>query len=118
MGKSRFSFPLKMDVSLTATVSHSQFLGPTTGSDSLWVQLPTSLPSLADLPKIYNKITIEGDQVPGNRDGLLLSGDSYGLLDDEEKGDILYSMQRATPLIGRLPSARRGKRGTCASLGC
>ena len=67
-----------------------QFLGPTTGSDSIWVQLPTSLHSLADLPKIYNKITTDGDQVPVTGDGLLLSGDSYGLLDDEEKGDILY----------------------------
>ena len=67
-----------------------QFLGPPTGSDSIWVQLPTPLHSLADLPKIYNKITIEGDQVPVTGDGLLLSGDSYGLLDDEEKGDILY----------------------------
>ena len=67
-----------------------QFLGPTTGSDSIWVQLPTSLHSLSDLPKIYNKITAEGDQVPVTGDGLLLSGDSYGLLDEEEKGDILY----------------------------
>ena len=65
-------------------------MGPTTGSDSIWVQLPTLLHSLADLPKIYNKITTEGDQVPVTGDGLLLSGDTYGLLDDEEKGDILY----------------------------
>ena len=67
-----------------------QFLGPTTGSDSIWVQLPTSLHSLSDLPKIYNKITAEGDQVPVTGDGLLLSGDSYGLLHGKEKGDILY----------------------------
>ena len=67
-----------------------QFLGPTTGSDSIWVQLPTPLHSLSDLPKIYNKITTDGDQVPVTGDGLLLSGDSYGLLEDEEKGDILY----------------------------
>ena len=67
-----------------------RFLGPTTGSDSIWVQLPTPLHSLSDLPKIYNKITTEGDQVPVTGDGLLLSGDSYGLLEDEEKGDILY----------------------------
>ena len=67
-----------------------QFLGPTTGSDSIWVQLPSPLHSLSDLPKIYNKITKEGEQVPVTGDGLLLSGDSYGLLDDEEKGDILY----------------------------
>ena len=67
-----------------------QFLGPTTGSDSIWVQLPTPLHSLSDSPKIYNKITTEGDQVPVTGDGLLLLGKSYDLLDDEEKGDILY----------------------------
>jgi len=67
-----------------------QLISPETGSDSIWVQLPNRLNILANQPKTYNKVTIEGEQVPVSGDGLLLSGPSYILLEEEEKGEILY----------------------------
>ena len=67
-----------------------RLLSPPIGSDSIWVQLPDRLNVLSNLPKVYNKITVEGEQVPVTGDGLTLSGASYGLLEPEEKGDVLY----------------------------
>ena len=59
-------------------------------SDSLWVRLPESLNALGDAPRIYNRRTFEGDQVPVTADGLSLTDAAYGLLEVEEQGDIRY----------------------------
>ena len=60
------------------------------GSDSLWVRLPESLNALADAPRVYNRLTLEGEQVPVTQQGLPLTDAAYGLLEVEEQGDILY----------------------------
>lgn len=59
-------------------------------SDSIWVRLPTSLNVLPETSRIYYRVTSEGEEVPVTQDGLLLSGASYGLLEEEEKGAVRY----------------------------
>ena len=59
-------------------------------ADSIWVRLPTSLNILSKADRIYNRTTVEGEEVPVSQDGLLLSGASYGLLEEEERGAIRY----------------------------
>jgi hypothetical protein len=49
---------------------------------------------LPQIDRTYNRIGLEGDQVPISQDGLLLIGESYGLLEPEEKGDIRYFSQQ------------------------
>ena len=59
-------------------------------SDSLWVRLPESLNALADAPRVYNRLTLEGEQVPVTEEGLPLTDAAFGLLEVEEQGDIRY----------------------------
>ena len=59
-------------------------------SDSLWVRLPESFNALADAPRIYHRLTSEGEQVPVTADGLPLTDAAYGLLEVEEQGDVRY----------------------------
>ena len=74
----------------SASGDQLQILSPASGSDSIWVQLSAPINILSQVSKTYNRITVEGDQVPVTGDGLWLSGASYGLLDQEERGDVLY----------------------------
>ena len=69
-------------------------------SDSIWVRLPAALNILADAPRVYNRITLEGEQVPVTADGLPLLGAAYGTLDEEERGDIRY-FRRSVDAQGR-----------------
>lgn len=64
-------------------------------ADSIWVRLPAALNILPGTARVYNRITAEGEQVPVSQDGLPLTGPSYGLLADEEKGAIRYFRQSA-----------------------
>jgi len=59
-------------------------------ADSIWVRFPTSLNILSGVPRVYNRITVEGDQVPVTQDGLPLTEIAYGLLEVEEQGEILF----------------------------
>lgn len=68
--------------------SQLKLLNP--NSDSLWVRLPESLNALVDAPRIYNRLTSEGEQVPVTADGLSLTDAAYGLLEVEEQGDVRY----------------------------
>ena len=70
-------------------------------TDSLWVRLPESLNALVDAPRIYNRLTSEGDQVPVTADGLPLTDAAYGLLEVEEQGDLRY-FRRIVDAQGRI----------------
>ena len=59
-------------------------------ADSIWVRLPASLNILPEVPRVYNRITVEGEQVPVTQGGLSLTAAAYGLLEEEEQGDIRY----------------------------
>jgi hypothetical protein len=59
-------------------------------ADSIWVRFPTSLNILSDVPRVYNRITVEGDQVPVSKDGLALTDIGFGLLEQEEQGDVIF----------------------------
>jgi len=71
-----------------------QLLSPRTDSDSIWVRLPVALNILSEASRTYNRITVEGEQVPVTQEGLSLTGAAYGLLEDEEKGDVRYFRRR------------------------
>lgn len=60
------------------------------GGDSILVLLDDALNILPDADRVYNRITVEGEQVPVTQDGLSLTGAAYGTLDEDEKGDIRY----------------------------
>lgn len=62
-------------------------------ADSIWVRLSTALNILPEASRTYNRITLEGEQVPVTQDGLPLTGAAYGLLDEEERGDVRYFRQ-------------------------
>ena len=62
-------------------------------ADSIWVRLPTALGLLPDGWRVYNRITAEGEQVPVTQGGLELTEAAYGLLEQEEQGDIRYFRQ-------------------------
>ncbi|NKB70914.1 MAG: hypothetical protein GKR89_27910 [Candidatus Latescibacteria bacterium] len=62
-------------------------------ADSLAIVLGDRLNILPDVPRTYNRLTAEGEQVPVSQDGLPLTGASYGVLDPEERGQILYFRQ-------------------------
>ena len=62
-------------------------------ADSLTVLLADRLNILPDVDRIYNRSTLEGEQVPVSQDGLSLTGASYGVLDPDERGQILYFRQ-------------------------
>ena len=59
------------------------------------MRLPNPLNILpeAEGSRTYNRITVEGEQVRTTQDGELLSGPSYGVLSEEERGDIRYFSQ-------------------------
>ena len=90
--------PAGEGIFVDASGEQIRLLSPPAGTDSIWVQLPNTLNIISDLPKIYNRITVEGEQVPVTRDGFPLSGASYGLLDEREKGDILYFDTLGNPI--------------------
>lgn len=79
--------------------SQLELLSPST--DSLWVRLPESLNALADAPRIYNRLTSAGDQVPVTADGLPLTDAAYGLLEVEEQGAVRY-FRRAVDAQGEI----------------
>lgn len=60
------------------------------GSDSVWVRLPVALNVLADADRVYNRITLEGEQVPVTSGGLPLLSAAYGTLPEGERGNIRY----------------------------
>ncbi len=63
-------------------------------ADSIWVRLPAELNILTEAPRLYNRITAEGDKVPVDQEGLLLTAAAYGLLEEEERGGVQYFRQR------------------------
>jgi hypothetical protein len=65
-------------------------------ADSIWVRFLTPLNILPDAPRVYSRVTFEGDQVPVTQDGLPLAGSAYGLLPKEEQGDVRYFRRAAT----------------------
>ncbi len=89
VGAERIFSPLG-DPTLFANGDGSQIELLSPSSDSLWIRLPESLNALVDAPRIYNRRTSKGDQVPVTADGLPLTDAAYGLLEVEEQGDIRY----------------------------
>ena len=73
------------------------------GGDSLWVRLPASMQSVpvALAPKVYNRVTSEGDEVPVGHDGDILTEAAYGLLPDSERGRSLF-FKKTTDSVGNL----------------
>ena len=60
------------------------------GGDSIWVRLDDALNILPAAGRTYNRITLEGEEVPVTQDGLPLTGAAYGTLDEDERGAIRY----------------------------
>ena len=58
--------------------------------DSIRVRLDGTFNILPDAGRTYNRVTLEGEQVPVTQDGLPLTGAAYGTLDEDEQGDIRY----------------------------
>ncbi len=60
--------------------------------DSLWVSMPQLHGSLsADLaPPIYNRITLQGEEVVVGEDGDPITEAAYALLPEDDRGTILY----------------------------
>jgi hypothetical protein len=83
------------DSTVFADGAGSQLKLLNSNSDSLWVRLPESLNALVEAPRIYNRLTSEGEQVPVTADGLLLTDAAYGLLEVEEQGDVRYFRRTA-----------------------
>jgi len=65
-------------------------------ADSIWVRVPAQVNLLPDTSRVYHRVTVEGEQVPVTQDGLILSAPSWGLLDDDEKGDVFYFRRLST----------------------
>ena len=67
------------------------------GGDSLWVRSPFQIESADEelIPKVYNRITAEGDEVPVGQDGDILTEGAYGLLPEDERGRIAFFRQTA-----------------------
>ena len=59
-------------------------------ADSIWVRLADTVTLLPDTSRAYYRITADSMQVPVTQDGILLSAASWGLLDDDEQGKVLY----------------------------
>ena len=57
------------------------------GGDSILVRLDGTLNIVPDADRVYNRITLEGEQVPVTQEGLPLTGAAYGTLNADEKGD-------------------------------
>lgn len=60
------------------------------GGDSIWVRLDDALNILPAASRTYNRITLEGEEVPVTQDGLPLTAAAYGTLDEDERGAIRY----------------------------
>ena len=60
------------------------------GADSIWVRLPELQTSREDAEPVYHRIASEGDEVPVDQNGVLLSAAAYGLLSGEEQGAVKY----------------------------
>ena len=60
------------------------------GGDSILVRLDGTLNIVPDADRVYNRITLEGEQVPVTQEGLPLTGAAYGTLNADEQGDIRY----------------------------
>ena len=60
------------------------------GGDSIWVRLDDALNILPEASRTYNRITLEGEEVPVTQDGLPLTAAAYGTLDEDERGAIRY----------------------------
>ncbi len=65
------------------------------GADSIWVRLPELQTSRDDAERVYHRIASEGDQVPVDQNGVLLSAAAYGLLSGEEQGAVQYFRMEA-----------------------
>ena len=59
-------------------------------ADSVWVRLPETQNILDDAERTYNRVTIEGDEVPVDQEGATLTAAAYGLLEPGEQGAIQY----------------------------
>ena len=79
-----------------------------TGGDSLWVRYPTLMRSLPEtiVPKVYTRVTPEGDEVPVGQDGEIISEAAYGLLPEAQRGRILFFRRtidaQGTPVLEEL----------------
>jgi len=62
------------------------------GGDSVWVRFPSLVQSVPEalVPKVYNRVTPAGDEVPVGHDGDPLTEAAYGLLSETERGRILF----------------------------
>ena len=60
------------------------------GGDSIWVRLDDALNILPAADRTYNRLTLEGEEVPVTQDGLSLTAAAYGTLDEDERGAIRY----------------------------
>ena len=58
--------------------------------DSLRVRLADALNIVPTAARTYNRITLEGEEVPVTQDGLPLTAAAYGTLDEDERGAIRY----------------------------
>jgi hypothetical protein len=59
-------------------------------ADSIWVRIPDAVNILPDTTRVYYRVTVEGEQVPVSNDDILLSAPSWGLLEEEEQGDVIF----------------------------
>ena len=62
--------------------------------DALWVRLPALQNILPDVPREYRRVTAAGDPVPIDAKGFPLTGAAWALLDEAERGDVVYFRQR------------------------
>ncbi len=60
--------------------------------DSIWVRLPQQHQSLSAnvVPKLYNRVAAQGGEVVVGYDGEVLTEAAYGLLPEEERGQVLF----------------------------
>ncbi|MDA0337658.1 MAG: hypothetical protein O2782_21035, partial [bacterium] len=59
-------------------------------ADSIWVRIPDAVNILPNTTRVYHRLTIEGEQVPVSNDDIVLSAPSWGLLEEEERGDVIF----------------------------
>lgn len=67
----------------------------TSSTDSIRVRWSSNVNILpaSEAKRTYNAVTVAGDQVPVDHEGLPLSAIAYGALEEEEQGKILYFRQ-------------------------
>ena len=65
-------------------------------ADSIWVRIPDAVNILPDTTRVYHRVTVEGEQVPVSDDDILLSAPSWGLLEEEERGDVVFFRRLAS----------------------